>query len=391
MPFACGEGDLSLPKPAEGTILGSLIKGKRGYPAMADVATQDGGRDTNATAARSIDGQVLALAQPLPAALLCHRCTAADLPFALTSELEEAPGLIGQKRAVTAITLAMRMRGKGYNVYALGPSGTGRHSQIEALLRQQAASEPTPPDWCYVNNFADPQKPRRLRLPAGRGAELAAAMKRLIEELRSALPTAFEHEEYRAQREMIEREFKGRHERAFGALQAHAERSGIALLRTPSGLALAPQHDGKALSQEQFAELPPAERERIQREIAAIQGELEALMHQVPQWERDHRDTVRALDRETTGLAIADLIEELRTSYHELPEVLHYFDAVETDVKENAEDFLPRSVPQPPGAAPPAVPTVAIEGDRFRRYQVKVLIDNGGTKGAPVVYEDNPT
>src|SRR6516165_3119020 len=334
MPFACGEGDLSLPKPAEGTILGSLIKGKRGYPAMADVATQDGGRDTDATAARSIDSPAFALARPLPAALLCHRCTAADLPFALSSELEEVPGLIGQERAVEAISLAMRMRGKGYNVYALGPSGTGRHSQIEALLRKQAESEPTPPDWCYVNNFADPQKPRRLSLPAGRGAGLAAAMKRLIEELRSALPTAFEQEEYRAQREMIEREFKGRHERAFGALQAHAERSGIALLRTPSGLALAPARDGKALSQEQFADLAPAERERIQREIAAIQGEMAAMMHQVPQWEREHRDTVRALDRETTGLAIADLIEELRTSYHDLPEVLHYFDAVETDVKE---------------------------------------------------------
>jgi hypothetical protein len=80
---------------------------------MADPATQDGGRDTDATAALSIDGQGFALARPLPAALLCHRCTAADLPFALSSDLEEVPGLIGQERAVTAISLAMRMRGKG--------------------------------------------------------------------------------------------------------------------------------------------------------------------------------------------------------------------------------------------------------------------------------------
>src|SRR5215469_6210280 len=268
------------------------------------------------------------------------------------------------------------------------PAGTARLKRCCA--NRQSTSRPRPTG-ANVNNFADPQKPRRLRLPAGRGAGLAVAMKRLIEELRSALPTAFEQEEYRAQREMIEREFKGRHERAFGALQAHAERSGIALLRTPSGLALAPARDGKALSPERFAELPPAERERIQHEIAAIQGKLAAMMDQVPQWEREHRDTVRALDRETTGLAIADLIEELRTSYHELPEVLHYFDAVETDVKENAEDFLPRPVPQPPEAAAPATHTVALEEGRFRRYQVKVIIDNGGRKGAPVVYEDNPT
>jgi lon-related putative ATP-dependent protease len=216
-------------------------------------------------------------------------------------------------------------------------------------------------------------------------------MKRLVEELRAALPAAFEHEEYRAQRAMIEQEFKGRHEQAFGALRARADRSGIALLRTTTGLGLAPARDGKALSPEQFGELPPAEREHIQREIAAIQGELEAMMHQVPQWEREHRDTVRALDRETTGLAIADLIEEVRASYRDLPEVVHYLDAVETDVKENAEDFLPRAVPQPPDAATPAMPIPALEEGQFRRYQVKVIIDNGGRKGAPVIYEDNPT
>lgn len=99
---------------------------------------------------------------------------------------------------------------------------------------------------------------------------------------------------------------------------------------------------------------------------------------------------MRALDRETTGLAIADLIEEVRTSYRDLPDVLHYLDAVERHVKENADDFLPRPVPQQPGATP-ATHTVAVEGDRLRGYQVKVIIDNSGTKGAPVVYEDNPT
>src|SRR5262245_28055340 len=236
---------------------------------MADGGMEEAGA-TDARAARSTDGPSFTHARPLPAALLCHRCTATDLPFALSSELEEAPGLIGQECAGEASSLAMRMRRKGYNVYALGPSGTGRHSHIEVLLREQAESEPTPPDWCYVNNFADPQKPRRLRLPAGRGAGLAAAMKRLIEELRAALPAAFERDEYRAHRESIEQEFKARHQRAFGALQARAEESGIALLRTTTGLGLAPNRDGKVLSPEQFGELPPAEREHIQREIVAI-------------------------------------------------------------------------------------------------------------------------
>ncbi len=102
------------------------------------------------------------------------------------------------------------------------PSGTGRHSMVETLLRERAASEPTPPDWCYVNNFADPQQPRRLQLPPGRGAGLAAAMKRLVAELRAALPAAFERDEYRARREAIEQQFRQRSEQAFGAVQQRA-------------------------------------------------------------------------------------------------------------------------------------------------------------------------
>jgi hypothetical protein len=110
----------------------------------------------------------------------------------------------------------MRVRRKGYNVYALGVTGTGRHALVEDLLRQQAEGEPTPPDWCYVNNFADPQQPHRLPLPAGRGAGLAAAMKRLVEELRAALPAAFERDEYRSHHEVIDQQFKQRNEAAFG-------------------------------------------------------------------------------------------------------------------------------------------------------------------------------
>src|SRR5271169_2303587 len=143
---------------------------------------------TGQTAARFADGTVgsqaagpnFDIGQPLPPALLYRRCDPAELPFALCSELEEAPGLIGQERAVEAIRFAIRMQRKGYNVYALGPTGTGRHALVENLLRQQAGGEAAPPDWCYVNNFADPQKPHCLQLPAGRGAGLAAAMKRLV-------------------------------------------------------------------------------------------------------------------------------------------------------------------------------------------------------------------
>src|SRR5438067_3970763 len=91
-------------------------------------------------------GSEFALAQPLPPALLYRRCDPAELPFTLCSELDEAPGLIGQERADEALNFAVRIRAKGYNVYALGASGTGRPQWAEDLWRRRAEGEPAPLD-----------------------------------------------------------------------------------------------------------------------------------------------------------------------------------------------------------------------------------------------------
>jgi lon-related putative ATP-dependent protease len=331
--------------------------------------------------------------KPLPAALLHRSCAPEELPFHLSSELADAPAMIGQERAAEAVEFALRMRHKGYNVYVLGPAGTGRHRLVEDLLNHRAAAEPTPPDWCYVNNFADPQKPHCLELPAGQGTGFAAAVKHLVDELRIALPAAFERDEYRARRDVVEQQFKGHSEEAFGGLQQRADAKGITLIRTPMGLALAPKRDGKVMNPEDFEALPEEERKRIEADLAAAQAELETVMRHVPQWEREHRDALRDLNRDTTGFAVASLIGDLRKEYADLPDILDYLDAVERDVKENVDDFLPKAQQstESGGATAPATAQTAIEDVQFRRYQVNVVVDNGGRQGVPVVYEDNPT
>jgi lon-related putative ATP-dependent protease len=328
--------------------------------------------------------------RPLPPALLYRPCDQAGLPFELVSELEDLVEPIGQDRAVEAVQFAVAMRRKGYNVYALGAGGTGKHTIVRDLLQRRAESSPTPPDWCYVNNFTDPQKPRRLQLPPGRGHGLREAMKRLVEELRAALPAAFERDDYRAGRDVIDQQFKRRNEEAFSELQRQAEPKGITMLRTPMGLALAPRRDGKVLTPELFEALPEAERERIQKDLEEVQGELEAVMQKVPQWEREHREAVRELNRNTTGAAIALMMDELRAGYCDFPDVVQHLDAVEQDIKDNADDFLTPAQP-PQGTPTPAPVEAAVTETRFRRYQVNVIVDNGGQHGAPVIYEDNPT
>ncbi|HEY64489.1 MAG TPA: AAA family ATPase [Caldilineae bacterium] len=327
--------------------------------------------------------------RPLAPEELYRRCDPAQFPFETTDELEELQEIIGQPRAVEAVRFGIGIEREGYNIFALGPTGTGKHTLVRKFLEQKAATEPVPPDWCYVNNFERPHQPRALRLPPGTGVALQKDMSRLVEDIRTALSSAFESDEYRTRRQVIEEEFRERQEKAFNELRERAQERGLALLRTPVGLVFAPLRDGEVMAPEEFQKLPEEERKRIEAEVEVMQEELQKIVHEMPRWEREMREKIRELDREVTNFAVGHLIEELRKKYEALPEVVEYLNAVQQDVIENVREFLRPQEQQPPSSSPPPHPLAGPPS--LRRYQVNVLVDNSQAKGAPVIYEDNPT
>lgn len=326
---------------------------------------------------------------PLSADQLYRRCDPATLSFDTTAALEPLVEPLGQDRAVAAVRFAIGMRSAGYNLYALGPVGTGKLSLVRRFLELAAAGQPVPDDWCYVNNFAEPHRPRALRLPAGRAQAFRKDMAHLVEEMTAALPAAFEAEDYRARRQVIEEQWKERHEAAFGDVQKHAAERSIALIRTPVGLALAPVHDGEVLSPDDFAKLPEDEQKRFKSDMSELQEQLEHVLKSLPQWDRQQREQIRQLDREVAAGVIGHVMEELIHRYETLPQVKDYLEAVRADVVETSEEFL--KPPEDGEKNPLRARMVKAEGGAFRRYKVNVVVDRDGAQGAPVIYEDHPT
>ena len=325
--------------------------------------------------------------QALPPEQLYCPCDFGDLAFETVDELPEPLAPVGQERALGAVEFAIGIRRDGFNLFVVGPAGTGRRTLVKDLIERQAAKEPTPQDWCYVNNFADPRHPRCLGLPAGRAKSLRDSMRRLVDELRATLPAAFERDEYRARRDILDQQLKQRHETAFGDLQRRAQEKGIALIRTPVGLALAPAVKGEVIGPEAFEELPDAEKERIKTDIQALQGELEGIVRRIPDWEREHRQALRELNRGTTSAVVGHLIQDIRAKYEDLPEVVGYLQSAERDLMETADEVLR---PAREGQEPAMFDSVADGPPWARKYQVNVMVDNGACQGAPVVYEDHP-
>jgi len=333
----------------------------------------------------------MARVQPLKPEALYRRCDPREFSFETTADLEDLKEIIGQARAVEALQFGISIRQEGYNLFSLGPSGTGKFTAVRQLLKQKAATEPVPSDWCYVNNFDDPQQPRTLQLSPGQGPALRQDVDKLVEELRSAIPAAFESEDYRTRKQVIEEEVKEHHEKAFEEVRREAQGKGIALVRTPAGLVFAPTQRGEVMSPEDFQKLPEADRQRVETEVMALQQRLQVIMRQAPQWEREGREKTKGLNQEVAIFAVGHLIEELRKRYAASPQVVEHLNAVEHDVIDNVEMFLnppEASLAAMMGAPPPHLP----KGSAFfRRYQVNLLVDHSASQGAPVIYEDNPT
>ncbi len=329
--------------------------------------------------------QVAPKTAALPAAALCWRCTADQFTFESTEELEDLTEVIGQDRAVEAIRFAIGMARPGYNVYALGPAGTGKHTLVRQFLEEHAATAGPPDDWCYIGNFGDQRKPTALRLSAGRGAVFQADMESFVNEVRDALRSAFESDQYRTARQVIEEAFKERQEAAMGEVEKEAEAERIALLRTPVGFAFAPVSEGRVVAPEVFQQFPEAERQRIQQVIEGLQKKLQDVLRQTPVWMKETREKLRKLNNETATFAVGHLIAALRKRYEDLPAVLAYLDAVNEDVIDNVEAIVNAPERGAPGAAE------TIDGHPlFRRYRVNLIVDNQGQQHAPVIYEDDP-
>ncbi|OOZ40834.1 ATP-dependent protease [Solemya pervernicosa gill symbiont] len=326
--------------------------------------------------------------KPLNSQQLCRLCDPDQFEFETTDELDGLKEIVGQSRAEEAVHFGIAIRREGYNIYALGPAGIGRHTLIQHFVEQQASNDRTPSDWCYVNNFKETHKPLALELPAGEGVELHREMDHLIEELLSAIPAAFEGEEYQNRVQEIQDALKERQESAFAELQQEAEQHQITLIRTPSGFAFAPTTEGEVIPPEKYEQLGQEEQARIEQIVSTLQEKLHHILNQIPLWNKEAREHTKQLNHEVTMTAVAHLIDALTIRFSNLPKVVTYLESVRDDLVENTEIFIK---PDGKESKQPSNATANNQNSLFNRYRVNLLIDQSDSKGAPIIYNDNPS
>ncbi|HBA89421.1 MAG TPA: ATP-dependent protease [Geobacter sp.] len=313
-------------------------------------------------------------------------CDPALFTFKTTDEIANAEGSIGQERALAAIEFGLGMSNNGFNIYLAGEPGTGRTSTIRQMLKKLTKDTSPPSDWCYVNNFHEPDAPIALSLPAGMGREFAADVRELLDYMRANVPSALESKEYETNRVSMIDQFQERNGEIFAALEKEAGERGFALQRTVSGLVIVPQKEGRNFTQEEYEALEKGERERLDGIGRELTEKLNDALRQVRENEKALRDALAQLDRELGLCAVGHHLNPLKEKYAGFQKIQDYLESVQEDLLLNLEDFKPQ-------VAPPQIPGLKLpkQEPTFERYEVNVLVENDPDIGAPVVFESNPT
>lgn len=321
----------------------------------------------------------------LAADKLRRSCDPNQFTFNTTEEIDGFTEAVGQKRALSAINFGINIDSEGFNLYAMGPSGIGKHSLIRHTI-EKSTKKASNFDWCYIHNFDEPQKPLLLKLPASLGPQLATDMINLVNELRQSIPDSFETSEYRSRLREIDNEYKNLESEQLKHLQQEAENQSLTILRTSRGFSVAPLKGEEIMTEEQFAELKDEEQKKKQEDISTMRDKLEKLLENVPTWSKEKHEKEKVLRDKFTLMTTANPFKELKKKYAQFPLVKKYLERVQQDIIENVANFM--KVEE--GASSTVFGIAVVEKPSFTRYMINVFVTHTEKENPPIIYEDNP-
>ena len=321
----------------------------------------------------------MAKPQELSPEALHNPCDPNDFDFETTDELPILEKVLGQPRAFRALEMGSEVAGPGFNIFVAGLPDSGRTTLTSEYLKRKAINDPTPDDWCYVNNFENPHNPKAINLPAGMAPTLRQDSQNLIDRCKQEIRQAFASEEYNQERNKLSQAMQAEQEEVFKKLEAKAKENNFAIARTASGFAIIPTVDGEPLKPEEIEQLSEQHQEKLKKLQSSLQHDTQETIRKIQAIGEAYYQRFQELDKHTAVFAIEHLFDQVKAKYEQFDKVIEHLDAVQEDIVENVDNF--RGDPEKAGQ---------IE-QWMTRYSVNVLVNNCDLDGAPVVMESHPT
>jgi lon-related putative ATP-dependent protease len=334
-------------------------------------------------------------ATPIPPEKLRWTCEPGALGFERVDELPLIPGIIGQDRAIKALTLAFSVRSKGHNVFVSGPSGTGRTTTVRHLLDTLDTGRKAPCDIVYVNNFRDPDMPSAILLPAGRGQAFRRDMEEFVVSMKRSIAHIYESDAYKERTKQVTERFKEVEKDAIRQFEERIRQENFGLVQIQMGPfskpEIAPLIAGEPVQMERLESLTMQDKfnkeefQRLREKYAELRQLMEDTFKKVRDIKRKLRDELSHLEKEFGRPIISDALSDLKGEYPG-DKIAEYLDQVRDQVLSNMGQFLDKDGEEGEEQSRPPVH----EDERYRQYLANVVVDNTGVERPPVVVETSP-
>lgn len=317
---------------------------------------------------------------------LYNTCDTKQFSFKTTHELEPLAHPLGQDNVLEAVDFGTSIQQDGYNIFAMGPSGGGKHSTVMKFLKNKASKKEPANDWCYVNNFKNSHKPIAIELPPGKAGEFKEDINELIELLKVIIPALFETNNYRTERDVISKKFTDAQNQVFSDLHKEAAKSNVSISSLSNNrVTFVPIVEGKVLSPEEFRALEGDNKKELNQRMRDFELVVKDELQKVRELNKVQQKEFKELDRKITKEAVESVIDEVREKYKDHEKILKYLDGLEENVVKHFQDFITK-------AEDVNLPAFMKQfyAPSFDRYRVNLFVSHEENDHAPVIYEDNP-
>ncbi len=329
---------------------------------------------------------------------LTWSCPEHIFEFTSTKELTPLKGIVGQDRAIEAITLGAELHSYGYNVFVSGVSGTGRLTTVKHILDQVSVTRPILFDYCFVQNFKSPDNPTLLKFPKGQGKSFAKAIDDVMIFLKRRIPQLFEEEGFQKARNILIADYRASEQSLITNFNESLKPLGFMLGQVQNELGML-EFDVLAVIGKkaykitdldtlvQAKKLTKKKAEELTNQYHVHRSELENLSRSSMKLMQEFREKINEYDKSNVAGIIKGSLEFIRENFS-TEQVNHYVNGFEQDLLDNLAIFLPGTGNEEDDTEKPSAEDIKA---KFGQYSVNVILDNSMSDSAPVIVETTPS
>ena len=294
---------------------------------------------------------------------------------------------LGQERALKALDFGLSIKDFRYNMFVVGHEGMSKKDAVLSILKNKAKTIKRPDDVVYIFNFKNPDMPKVLYLPVGKGRVFQKYMNDFVASLKSDYPKKLESKNYELARRKLIEEFQKKRAQIFSEFEEEVAKYNFAIRTLENGgieLFAVSTKTGAPFTEEEYKDLSDEDKEKIRVSGEMLNEKMNEALRLIRDEEKILRDNTISLDKDFANSFIESMLAQVRNEFSDRKDLLLYLEEVRLDLLDRVQE-LRASVEQNanvPFLMRPPEPS-------FDKYLINLFVDNSEIEGAPVVYLSN--